>query len=395
MPGSKRKNFLSSRYYDTAIHAALSALKHGDKITAERLALRAASLDPDADAPWLILASLAGPEESLAYVKKALQINPDSIRVQQAMEWVLGRLHAESQAAEPGQIPEDFPPEIDLAKTPRQIQPAELELEQLPEDLYPEADPTEIPREVRPADVELEQPPEELFPEADLTEIPREVQPVAVEPEQPAEQVPPASSLPSWAEPVPQAAQSAAPETEQPPELPSGPLPSWAEPLPGAVQPEAEKPKPPSGYKSPLDTLPTWIEAAALPHSAAPEPSQPSGYIVEIPGGKVPPFILESEELNDLTANPVESPADAPSSFIAALEQSADHLIRSPVSRIETSPAIVQPIPLVEERKRFSPFLQRTITYVVFILGVAAVITGLMFLLPQVGDLWARLFAGK
>jgi hypothetical protein len=79
---------------------ALAALKVGDKNTAHNLAERAAFLAPESEAPWLILAAVASPEESLTYVKKALQINPESKSAQQALEWTLKRQSDRSPASE-------------------------------------------------------------------------------------------------------------------------------------------------------------------------------------------------------------------------------------------------------------------------------------------------------
>jgi hypothetical protein len=85
----------------TAIQTALDALKRGDRVTAQRLAQHAASLVPGLEAPWLILAALASPEESLAYTQKALQINPESQTAQKALQWALDRQRLQPLDAEP------------------------------------------------------------------------------------------------------------------------------------------------------------------------------------------------------------------------------------------------------------------------------------------------------
>lgn len=85
----------------TAIQTALEALKRGDRVTARRLAEQAASLAPESEEPWLILAALAGPAESLAFIQKALQIDPQSKPAQHALEWALERQRAQTIAPEP------------------------------------------------------------------------------------------------------------------------------------------------------------------------------------------------------------------------------------------------------------------------------------------------------
>jgi hypothetical protein len=85
----------------TLIQNALDALKRGDKRAARSLAKYAASLAPETETPWLILATLASTEEALAYIKKALQINPESKPAQQALEWALKKQHDRSTAPRP------------------------------------------------------------------------------------------------------------------------------------------------------------------------------------------------------------------------------------------------------------------------------------------------------
>ncbi len=74
-----------------AIQSALDALKRGDRVTARRQADLAASLSPDLEAPWLILAALSAPDASVAYARKALHANPSSTRAREALIWTLQR----------------------------------------------------------------------------------------------------------------------------------------------------------------------------------------------------------------------------------------------------------------------------------------------------------------
>src|SRR5512144_1514325 len=86
---------------------ARELLRRGDKAAARQLGEQAAFLAPDMEDVWLILtASDPDPQEALAYARKALEINPQSVRAQRAVEWASGRLH-------PVQAPVDpMPPKV-------------------------------------------------------------------------------------------------------------------------------------------------------------------------------------------------------------------------------------------------------------------------------------------
>jgi hypothetical protein len=105
---------------------ALEALKRGDRVTAQRLAEQAAAMAPETEAPWLILAALAGPAESLEYARKALQINPDSQPARQAWDWALRRLPAQPPQEKIEQPPEAVPP-VEAGQPAEEIQPVEGE----------------------------------------------------------------------------------------------------------------------------------------------------------------------------------------------------------------------------------------------------------------------------
>lgn len=75
-----------------AIQNAREALRSGDRSAARRWAEQAAKLAPQLEDPWLILASVASPRASLAFIERALQINPDSPRARKGMQWALKRL---------------------------------------------------------------------------------------------------------------------------------------------------------------------------------------------------------------------------------------------------------------------------------------------------------------
>jgi lipoprotein-anchoring transpeptidase ErfK/SrfK len=75
-----------------AIQNAQFALQKKQFADARRLAMEAAHLDPNFEDPWLILATLSSPKASVAYLQKALEINPHSTRATQGMQWALERL---------------------------------------------------------------------------------------------------------------------------------------------------------------------------------------------------------------------------------------------------------------------------------------------------------------
>jgi lipoprotein-anchoring transpeptidase ErfK/SrfK len=75
-----------------AIQNAREALRAGNRGAARRWAEQAAQLAPQLEDPWLILASVASPRASVAFIEKALQINPESPRARKGMQWALKRL---------------------------------------------------------------------------------------------------------------------------------------------------------------------------------------------------------------------------------------------------------------------------------------------------------------
>lgn len=75
-----------------AIHQAVDAMRRGDRTQARRWASAAARLDPSSEQPWLIMASLATPQASVAYLKIALEKNPNSEMAKRGMHWAVTRL---------------------------------------------------------------------------------------------------------------------------------------------------------------------------------------------------------------------------------------------------------------------------------------------------------------
>ena len=84
-----------------ALRRAQIALKAGDNHTARRFAQKAAELSPDHEEPWLLMAALASPKASIAYLNKALEINPNSNRARGGMHWAITRYRLTSQQPSP------------------------------------------------------------------------------------------------------------------------------------------------------------------------------------------------------------------------------------------------------------------------------------------------------
>ncbi len=77
-----------------ALRAAHAALGRGDKVEARRQARLAAKLLPNMEEPWLYLAATADTKAGLAYLARALEINPRSRPAKKAIRWMIRRLPA-------------------------------------------------------------------------------------------------------------------------------------------------------------------------------------------------------------------------------------------------------------------------------------------------------------
>jgi lipoprotein-anchoring transpeptidase ErfK/SrfK len=84
-PESARKNLLNAQH----------AMQRGDRQAARGWAEQAVALDPDSEEPWLFLAALASPRDSVKYLERALKINPRSQRARKGMHWAVERLRRE------------------------------------------------------------------------------------------------------------------------------------------------------------------------------------------------------------------------------------------------------------------------------------------------------------
>jgi len=80
-----------------AIQKAYNALKNGDRRIAHHWAAKAAQAAPGLEEAWLMLAACSNPRASVAYLERALEINPASTRARQGLQWAQKRLSAAEQ----------------------------------------------------------------------------------------------------------------------------------------------------------------------------------------------------------------------------------------------------------------------------------------------------------
>jgi lipoprotein-anchoring transpeptidase ErfK/SrfK len=111
-----------------ALKQATNALQHGDKHAARAWAQLAASMAPDMEEPWLILAAVARPHASIAYIERALQINPESKRARAGLVWAhqqhARQLSPPRQTVSPAPVP--INPTIQKGQPTLQIPPKAL-----------------------------------------------------------------------------------------------------------------------------------------------------------------------------------------------------------------------------------------------------------------------------
>lgn len=129
-----------------AIQNAQFALQRGQTTEARRLALQAVEYDPTFEDPWLILATLSSPRASVAYLQRALEINPHSERATKGMQWALDRLskaeekqQSEQKRAVPG-VASVQPPPLPLQPAPTMPLPPGEDSHQLSSAFQTDAD---------------------------------------------------------------------------------------------------------------------------------------------------------------------------------------------------------------------------------------------------------------
>src|SRR5689334_22725234 len=79
-----------------ALEQAQLARKAGDKHLARQYATQAANLAPELEEVWLMMAGLASPRASIAFLQNALKINPHSERARKGMHWAVERVRKEA-----------------------------------------------------------------------------------------------------------------------------------------------------------------------------------------------------------------------------------------------------------------------------------------------------------
>ena len=81
------------------IQESYKAIKRGEKLEARKLFQEAAENNPQDYRAWLGLAAMARtPRESLAYIDKAAEINPDNPAVQKARQWAENQVQKQADA---------------------------------------------------------------------------------------------------------------------------------------------------------------------------------------------------------------------------------------------------------------------------------------------------------
>jgi lipoprotein-anchoring transpeptidase ErfK/SrfK len=88
-----------------ALEKAAEALRQNRTTETRRWAMLAASLNPDIETPWLILASISKPHASLVYFQKALEINPASPKAKKGIHWALQKIRSENRPPEISSTP--------------------------------------------------------------------------------------------------------------------------------------------------------------------------------------------------------------------------------------------------------------------------------------------------
>ncbi len=75
-----------------ALDNARISYHQGDHVKTRYWARIAAGINPNIEEPWLWLAAVSSPRASIAYLEKALSINPHSKRARDGMHWAIKRL---------------------------------------------------------------------------------------------------------------------------------------------------------------------------------------------------------------------------------------------------------------------------------------------------------------
>ncbi|EKD89071.1 MAG: hypothetical protein ACD_34C00212G0001, partial [uncultured bacterium] len=83
-----------------ALVNAQIALQQNNKMEARRWASVALKISPESEEAWMILGAISSPSASVAFLTKALQINPKNERAAKGLKWAESRM-AEFRATTP------------------------------------------------------------------------------------------------------------------------------------------------------------------------------------------------------------------------------------------------------------------------------------------------------
>jgi lipoprotein-anchoring transpeptidase ErfK/SrfK len=92
------------------LEQAQKALNRRDREQTRRWAALAAEAHPEQEEPWLILAAISEPNDSILYLKRALEANPGSHRARKGMHWAVQRQRVAQAQAHAAPASEDTQP---------------------------------------------------------------------------------------------------------------------------------------------------------------------------------------------------------------------------------------------------------------------------------------------
>ncbi len=102
---------------------ARQALRQGDSRAARRYAEQSVQLAPELEDGWLLLAAIASPHASIAYLQHALRVNPSSQRAQKGMQWAVERVEVERKGLTAPALVAARPIAVSLLPTPSPLAP--------------------------------------------------------------------------------------------------------------------------------------------------------------------------------------------------------------------------------------------------------------------------------
>ncbi|HVP20877.1 MAG TPA: L,D-transpeptidase family protein [Anaerolineaceae bacterium] len=106
---------------------AYRAVRLGHNAVARQLAESAASLAPNLEEPYLLLAAISDPRTAMGYLKKALEINPSSQRARNGMQWAIQKLRSSQQPQGPAEMVPPAPANTPaIPASPEPVQAAEI-----------------------------------------------------------------------------------------------------------------------------------------------------------------------------------------------------------------------------------------------------------------------------